>query len=572
MADPKLRYELVVDDKGTASIKSFNSSLDTAGRKASTVSGKIGGIAGKAAKLAGKLTAVGAAGAAAFAGWGIKKAIGQFATFETQLAKLKNLGVDSLGAIKDQIMALPSELGSATEMVAGYYQVLSAGIKKGKNAIDVLVTSAKLAKAAHLDQATAVKAVTSGMKAFDTSAKETANSLMKIEQTGMTEVRLLANYFGEIAGQADAMNLKLEETSSALAAVSQMSGTTEKGATQLRALFRELISPTDELNELFKDMGGTMRAIEQVGLAGVLERIEKATGGSAVKIEKLFGSAEAAAAATSLLSKNMQYFNDALDAQKNKAGALEETWNTFKDTLNAIWDTFKNTVGRIAIEIGEDLAPTVKNLVTQTSEWLKVNKELITVKISDWLSGITQWIDKIDLSKLDFAVVAEKGDKLINALSTMAKDIGTVAEAAGKLLGVLDKAIKKANSWAEKMGFAWKIISRDYQGLVQDVMAGSDKIAGKHAETAATVKKNPIEVTADTSDAEAEVGRLKDKTQDLDAKANVTADTSDAEAEVYQFKNKTEDLLAEANVTADTTAGKKRWRSWSIMLKASAGC
>ena len=60
-------------------------------------------------------------------------------------------------AIQEKIEGLNAELGSSTDLVRAYYQVISAGVTESVAAMELLIVSAKASKAAHSDQAELVK-------------------------------------------------------------------------------------------------------------------------------------------------------------------------------------------------------------------------------------------------------------------------------------------------------------------------------------------------------------------------------------------------------------------------------
>lgn len=524
MSDPKLKFIIVVDDKGTPVVKSFGNSLAASGTKAKGLAGNITGIATAAAKTTAKLTALGAAGATALAGFTFTKIISEFATFETELTRLANLGVADLEAVKQQIMALPPELGNATELVAGYYEVLSSGITDTTAAIDTLTTASQLAKTAHLEQATAVQAVTAGMKAFDTDAKTVAESLMAIEKSGVTTVAKLAPIFGEVAGTAAAVNINLEATSAALAAVTQMSGSTEKGATQLLGVFKEMIQPTKAMDELFVQYGGTMRAIEAIGFDGVLARIAENTGGSAEKTAELVTSQEALKGLLTLTAQDMRFFNEAMGAQQEKTGALEAAWSQYGNTFRSIWETAKNLIGEQATLIGEKLAPKVKEVIRDFSKWLQVNQELIQVKIGAWIDDMAA-----RMGTVDFDALATDARNFYQAL----KDIAGVLN---EMMNPIDTMGKKWDAfWNETSSRARKFFSGDWAGYLAEMRNGWQT-------TLADMETDPVSVDVDISGALAETDRLM---HEIDAMTlmdpvPIDADASAAEREVAEFVSDTE--------------------------------
>ena len=397
----KIFIELEVGDKGSVVVKKF---VDKTVNKVKQMSDKAGGhvkrltkkfavgLGGAVKKVGKALVSLKAFAVTALAGWGITKVLGEFATFESALADMGKVTSESFDSIKKKVMDLPSSLGSATEMVKGYYQVISAGVKGAANQLDTLITASKLAKTAHADQAQVIVGLSSVMDAFKTSSMSAADAIQTMEKTGKTTAGSLIPIIGEISSSSAALGIKLNEMGASFAAVTLQSGGTEKAATQYKALLVSLIAPSKGMIKLLKEYGGAQEAIKQIGFGGVLKLIKDATKGNATATKEMLGSVEAYLGFLSASANNMATYNANLEEQKNKTGAVDKAWKDYMKTLTAIWDTFKNTIGKQVILIGEKLAPAVKKVTGATSAWLEKHREFITLKFEGWINGALEGI------------------------------------------------------------------------------------------------------------------------------------------------------------------------------------
>ena len=399
---------LEVDDKGSVVVKKFSDktvskvkqmsdkSIGHVKRLSAKFTKTLGGAIGKVGRA---LTSLKTLAIGALAGWGVTKVLGEFATFETALVDMGKVTSESYDSIKKKIMELPPELGSATELTKGYYNVISAGVKGAANQLDTLTTASKQAKTAHADQAQVILGLTSVMDAFKVKSMEAADTLQIIEKTGKTTVSQLIPVIGELSSGSAALGISLDAMGAAFAAVTLQSGGTEKAATQYKALLTSLLAPTEDMTNLLARYGGAQEAIKQIGFGGVLQLIKGATKGNAAATKKLLGSVEAYLGFLGASANNMQTYNQNLEEQKNKTGAVDQAWKDYMKTLNAIWDTFKNTVGKQVILIGEKLAPAVKKAVKSVSALLEKYREFITLKFEGWinnaLGGIASLIEGI---------------------------------------------------------------------------------------------------------------------------------------------------------------------------------
>lgn len=91
---------------------------------------------------------------------------GAYGEYDTALRDMAKVTAESMDVIGGRIAQLPPQIGTATELMRGYYQVISAGVTEPARAMDTLVSSAKAAKSAHADQADAIKGVTKFMAAY----------------------------------------------------------------------------------------------------------------------------------------------------------------------------------------------------------------------------------------------------------------------------------------------------------------------------------------------------------------------------------------------------------------------
>ena len=451
----KMKFVLEVDDKDRVKVEKFGRAVDGVaikgvkfGRKMKAAALGLGTLAKNAALAALKVGALGGAMAAGVAAWGIKKSVQDFAGFEVALNKIGNVSDRVLSGIKQKLMNIDPALGTATELARGYYQVLSAGITGPVESIKLLITASKLAKESEIEQAEVVKGLAALMRAYSgevKTASDAADLLYTVEKKGITSVSELIPHIGNLANLSKAAGLNVNEMAAALAQATGSGAGTSIAVTQLMSLLRGLLKPTAEMDELMKRYGGSLKAIKQLGFAGVLELILQKTHGNADALLKLFGRAEAVSGVLQLTKGNMREYGAALDEMKNKTGAAESAWDRYKITLQSIWETFKNTVTNQSILIGEQLAPSIKSLVETVGERLRANRELITEKVSEWVGKI-----EIKVRTL-IPKVEEWWKKWRNDLLPSLEKTGGILLNVGKgIMAVINAvgAVGKAIGWA----------------------------------------------------------------------------------------------------------------------------
>jgi len=329
--------------------------------------------------------ALGAAVAVAMAGITVgKKAIDEFEGFETALTDLKKVGVENIGAIREQIMALPPELGSATELVGGYYQAISAGVTDPKRAMELLVTASKSAKAAHLDQGEVIKALTKLMAGYGDkmkSATDASDLLFNMERFGQTTVAELVPVIGGLSSLSSQLDVLPNEMAAVVSSITQTAGTTAQAATQYEGILTGFIKPTKSMTEVLKTLGyeSGKQLIGEKGLAGALMAVKKAAGESfgAQGMGKIFESKEAIIALGPLFADSFGKVKEVTEEMGKSAGATEDAFGAWRETFGAVKDAFNNTLKKVLLEIGKELVPSMITAMKGITTWISENKQAV---------------------------------------------------------------------------------------------------------------------------------------------------------------------------------------------------
>ena len=423
---------------------------------------KVGGLV---------LAATGLAGAFSF-----KKAIEESGEFETALVDVAKVSSESLAEVRKKILDLPPELGSATNLMKGYYQTISAGVTEPLAAMDLMTTAAKASNAAHVDQSLTIQGLTKMMAGFEgeiKSATEASDLLFAIEKEGQTTFAEMIPIIGGVSKISHDLGITSKEMGGALATITQTAGSTAEAATEYKAILMALMQPTKEMSAELKIMGydSAQAAIADIGLAKTLELLKESTEGSAEKMAKLFGRQEALIGISALSANNFETLTKKTEEMGKSAGATESAFGRWTGTWEGIKEAAKNSIGEQLILIGEKLAPHIKNIVELFGGWLEKNKDMIAQEVGGWIDKVATAAEKLwpfikgiaeqigiwyqDLKKLidtkweqwikDF----EKWCKqLKNDLPAMVKSLSDTFTMITNVLG----AISKAYNWvAEKI-------------------------------------------------------------------------------------------------------------------------
>jgi len=233
----------------------------------SQVDGAVNKAEGKFAGMGAKISrgvALGLAGAGiAIAGIGVAaiKAGLDFEQQMTNIAAQTNIPQESLGTLRESILALSKELGvGSAELAAGAYFVLSAGFEEAADAANVLRAAAELSTIGLGSTEVTARALTQTLKAYGAGSEEAdkyAAIFVGTVKAGAAEADELAGSLSNVVPFAAQLGVKFEVVAGALAEMTNKGFSVAEASTALNQLFTQLISPSDDLTESLARMGFT---------------------------------------------------------------------------------------------------------------------------------------------------------------------------------------------------------------------------------------------------------------------------------------------------------------------------
>lgn len=339
---------------------------------------KLSSTAGAVGK---KLLAVGAAYASWRAVSGIISATTRdFAEFESALVDMGKVTSQATADIERMAMGMDRALGDPSSLVRGYYQTISAGVTDAVAAQELLTTAAKASKAAHLDQAETIKAVTKLMAGFKGQLRDAADAtdlLFKTEKLGQTSFAELVPIIGNVASMANMAGASVEEMTGFLAAFTQTAGSTSQAATQFEGVLRALIKPTENMSKAIKALGyeSGRALVEDQGLVGAIQKLAQVAENSNFELGKLFESSEALTGLGPALNDNFAAISANIAEMAERAGVTDKAFREWQGTFQAAKDTFDSTIRAFSVEFGAELAPQIMAGLNDISDWARENKD-----------------------------------------------------------------------------------------------------------------------------------------------------------------------------------------------------
>ncbi|EPB8168484.1 phage tail tape measure protein [Clostridium perfringens] len=347
LLENKKALEEVNKELEKSKLDKFTERLGKAGEKASKISNKM-----KPASVA--ITGLGTA-----AGYAEMK-------FEDGVANINTLLDDQshLDGYKNKVIEVSNDTGKSLEDITdGMYTCISSIGDGGEETAKIFETMAKSAKAGGAETNDAVALISAGMKGYNKVNNETAKQISDLAfqtaKLGVTTFPEMASSMKPLFPLSSTLNISMQELFGSMATLTGVTGNTAEVSTQMKAVFSNLIKPTGDMDKLIKKYGYSngQAMIKAKGLTGVLQILQKETGGQSDKLGKLFSSTEALTAVTALTGTQFDNFKDKTKAMNDALGstdkALEKINNTTGNDLRTSLNMAKNSL----VGFGEVLAP-----------------------------------------------------------------------------------------------------------------------------------------------------------------------------------------------------------------------
>lgn len=294
---------------------------------------------------------------------------------ETSLAKLQTIaGGENIGALSTDIVALSNEMGQSAEGLADVaYNAISAGTAV-EGSVEMAETATKLATAGFTDSASALSVLETAMNSYGDaagSAEHISDTLIGVQNLGVTTVAELASQMGKAISTASAYNVTLENLESGYISITKAGINTAEGTTYISAMLNELGNSGSEVAKLLKEETGQsfgQLMNEGRSLADVLGMIYQSCDNNAEAMMNMWGSAEAGKAANAIIGQGLDTFNQNLTTLQTSAGATADAYAIMADTTEYAHNKMDNAAKNTEMQIGKVLNPTLEKLYEEMEE------------------------------------------------------------------------------------------------------------------------------------------------------------------------------------------------------------
>ena len=372
--------------------------------------------------------------AAAIAGVGVAS-VREASKFESAIAKVEGL-VGVTGQELDDMAAAARRFGIETgkggqEAAEALFVIASSGLR-GADAMEALELSLKASTAGLGETEAIARAVSGALNAYGTDVIDAATAtdvIVATARAGNFETSQFAAAIGRVLPFAKQAGSSLEDMGGAVALLTRTNTDAAQSVTQVSALFRAFVVPTEEAKKALDNVGlsaADMRdAIANQGLPAALDMLDEKLGGNREQLGRLLGSSEAASAAFQILDADSKTIAETFGVVNDATGITQEAFEVMQDTAENKFAVAMASAKDSLITIGAAILEKVQPHLDTMILWMDENGPAIE-------QGFIKIFDAID-KFLTSEVLAD----MIQKFKDMWPEIKEVVLQLGELVAVL---------------------------------------------------------------------------------------------------------------------------------------
>jgi TP901 family phage tail tape measure protein len=285
----------------------------------------------------------------------------------------------NIKSMKELQKATNDALGSV-QILNAQYDIASAGFGNKKDNLNVGKAAINLGQAGFGDLGGSTNAVVRALRALGDSseaADKRAAQLFETTKVGLLTLDQLTPSVGGLAVQSKQLGIDFSEMLGAIAGLTTQGVSADEAANRLTSLLSDITAGSQEANlylSKFRDEAGkpiqiNATVLKDKGLAGVLDDLQKATGGRPENIQKIFTnqmSVEAVQLFSSLGKKTLQQYSGQI--KEADPGKLEEEAKGRSQTVTGAFEQARIKSQEGVEDFGKGVAPSVVESIAKTNE------------------------------------------------------------------------------------------------------------------------------------------------------------------------------------------------------------
>lgn len=424
---------------------------------------------------------------------GFKECAANSEELESMTAKLETIsGSSAVGGLASEVKQLSSDTGKyATDLTDVAYNAISAGTAV-EESVNMAKTSSELATAGFTNEASALSVLETAMNSYGDqieSVSDVSDSLITVQNLGVTTVDQLAAQMGKAISTAAAYNVSLGNVESGYISITKAGINTAEGTTYLSGMLNELGNTSSDIAKVIKDeTGQSFGQLMNDGksLADVLGIVYDNVGKNSEAMINMFGSQEAGKAAMAIINQGLDQFNNNLEAVENSAGATASAYAIMADTTEFAHNRMNNSAKNLSIVIGDQLNSSLKDVYSVTADIFDMVGTGLekAPAVTALLTGATVGVAALTIGVTAYNAVTKYGTVVQTAFNAamnanpifwIVPVITGVVTAAGVLINVMEDANEEYNSLTAA--------SKEQYNELQSLQTQYDEVAEKEGET-----------------------------------------------------------------------------------------
>lgn len=303
------------------------------------------------------------------------------ADFDAEMSTVQSISGatgDDFDALRDKALEMGSTTAFSASEAASAMEYMAMAGWSTEDMLDGIAGVMNAAAASGEDLAATSDILTDGLTAFGLAASDSAHFadvLVAAGNNANTSVAMMGETFKYAGAVCGTLGITVEDCAIATGLMGNAGIKASQAGTALRSGLSKLIDPTTEAAAAMEQYGFNIAttADGSVDFMGTMQNLRSAMGDldattQAQALSTIFGT-EAMSGWAAIVSASDEDFQNLTNAIYDCEGAAQEAADVKLDNLSGQITILKSTIEGIAIQIGDLLMPTIRNVVATIQEW-----------------------------------------------------------------------------------------------------------------------------------------------------------------------------------------------------------
>lgn len=303
------------------------------------------------------------------------------ADFDAEMSTVQSISGatgEDFDALREKALEMGSTTAFSASEAASAMEYMAMAGWSTEDMLDGIAGVMNAAAASGEDLAATSDILTDGLTAFGLAASDSAHFadvLVAAGNNANTSVAMMGETFKYAGAVCGTLGITVEDCAIATGLMGNAGIKASQAGTALRSGLSKLIDPTTEAAKAMEQYGFNIATTEDgsVDFMGTMQNLRSAMGDldattQAQALSTIFGT-EAMSGWAAIVSASDADFKSLTEAIYGCEGAAEAAAAVKLDNLSGQITILKSTIEGIAIQIGDILMPTIRNVVARIQEW-----------------------------------------------------------------------------------------------------------------------------------------------------------------------------------------------------------